>query len=58
VQSLHTGASGPGLGGPGATTAPFNQKTITRHYGFGSHSGTVTIGGVTATCSEWTKSPS
>ena len=22
--------------GPSATTAPFNQKTITRHYGFGS----------------------
>ena len=24
--------------GPSATTAPFNQKTITRHYGFGAHS--------------------
>ncbi len=34
--------------GPQATTAPFNQKTIVRHYGFGS-SGTVTIGGVPAT---------
>ena len=34
--------------GPAATTAPFNQKTITRHYGFGATQGTgsVTIGGV------------
>src|SRR5467141_1011406 len=45
----------PGFSGPGATTAPFNQKTITRHYGFGS-GGTVTIAGVTATCSSWTSS--
>src|SRR6266850_7362991 len=43
----------PAYSGPGATTAPFNQKTITRHSGFGS-GGTVTIGGVTATCSKWT----
>jgi hypothetical protein len=28
--------------GPAATTSPYNQKTITRHYGFGS-GGTVTI---------------
>jgi len=42
----------PAYSGPGATTAPFNQKTITRHYGFGS-GGTVTIGGVTATCGTW-----
>ena len=34
--------------GPSATTAPFNQKTITRHYGFGSATGSVTIGGITA----------
>jgi hypothetical protein len=34
--------------GPSATTAPFNTKTIKRHYGFGTTSGTVTIGGVTA----------
>ena len=45
----------PAFSGPGATTAPFNQKTITRHYGFGS-GGTVTIGGVTATCSTWSNS--
>ena len=40
----------PAYSGPGATTPPFNQKTITRHYGFGSTAGTVTIGGATATC--------
>src|SRR5579871_661686 len=34
--------------GPSATTAPFNQKTVTRHYGFGAAAGKVTIGGVTA----------
>jgi hypothetical protein len=41
--------------GPSATTAPFNEKTITRHYGFGSTqgTGTVTIGGVTATVTSW-----
>jgi hypothetical protein len=27
--------------GPSATTAPYNQKTITRHYGFGASAGTV-----------------
>jgi Bacterial Ig domain len=32
--------------GPSATTSPFNQKTITRHYGFGATKGTVSIGGV------------
>jgi hypothetical protein len=38
-----------GYSGPSATTAPFNQKTVTRHYGFGNTrgSGGVTIGGVT-----------
>jgi len=34
--------------GPGAGTPPFNAKFITRHYGFGTTAGTVTIGGVTA----------
>jgi len=29
--------------GPRATTAPFNQKFVTRHYGFGGTPGTVTI---------------
>jgi hypothetical protein len=42
-----------GYSGPSANTPPFNQKTVTRHYGFGS-SGTVTIGGVTATIGSWT----
>jgi hypothetical protein len=31
--------------GPAATTAPYNQKTVTRHYGFGTTKGTVSIGG-------------
>ncbi len=51
-----------GFSGPAATTAPFNQKTITRHYGFGACSLTsgactngagVTIGGVKATIQSW-----
>ncbi len=43
----------PDFSGPGATTAPYNQKWISRHYGFGNTAGTVTIAGVTATCSQW-----
>src|SRR5882762_11788345 len=41
--------------GPRASAAPFNQRTITRHYGFGASQGTgsVTIGGVNATVSSW-----
>jgi hypothetical protein len=39
--------------GPSATTPPYNQKTITRHYGFGGTAGTVTIGGMNATPSSW-----
>ena len=41
--------------GPAATAAPFNQKTITRHYGFGATQGTggVTIGGVLAPVTSW-----
>jgi hypothetical protein len=31
--------------GPQATVLPFNQKTITRHYGFGSTAGTVALVG-------------
>jgi hypothetical protein len=38
--------------GPSATTAPYNAKTITRDYGFGTR-GTVTIGGVNATITGW-----
>ncbi|MBV8893630.1 MAG: hypothetical protein JO266_16960, partial [Acidobacteria bacterium] len=52
--------------GPSATTAPYNQKTITRHYGFGGQCtsptpgnatcntlSSVTIGGVPATIASW-----
>ncbi len=35
-----------GYSGPSATTPPYNQKTITRHYGFGGTQGTVSIGGI------------
>jgi hypothetical protein len=44
-----------GYSGPSATTAPFNAKTVTRHYGFGATqgTGTVTIGGVPATVTGW-----
>jgi hypothetical protein len=44
-----------GYVGPSATTPPFNQKTITRHYGFGATQGTgsVTIGGVKAAVTGW-----
>jgi hypothetical protein len=47
-----------GYSGPSATTAPYNQKTITRHYGFGATQGTgsVTIGGKTATVTSWSDS--
>ena len=39
--------------GPQATTAPYNQKTLPRHYGFGAGAGTVTIGGVSAPVTGW-----
>ena len=47
-----------GYSGPSAVAvagAPFNQKTITRHYGFGATQGTgsVTVGGVTANVTSW-----
>ena len=45
----------PAFSGPAATTAPYNQKTITRNYGFGTQ-GTrskVTIGGLNAPISSW-----
>jgi len=45
-----------GYSGPGATTPPFNQKTTTRHYGFGSTAGTVTVGGVPLTNVSWSDS--
>ncbi len=42
-----------GYSGPAATAAPFNEKTINRHYGFGGNQGTVTIGGKNATVTGW-----
>jgi len=33
----------PAYSGPAATTAPYNQKFITRHYGFGNTTGTVDL---------------
>jgi Bacterial cadherin-like domain len=47
-----------GYSGPSATTEPFNKRTITRHYGFGATqgSGTVTIGGISATVNTWSDS--
>ncbi len=41
--------------GPSQTAAPYNQKKILRHYGFGDTQGTgkVTIGGQTATINSW-----
>jgi hypothetical protein len=42
-----------GYSGPQAHTAPYNQQTTTRHYGFGASAGTVTIGGVTAAIQSW-----
>jgi len=44
--------------GPSATTAPYNAKTVKRHYGFGArgtgaNAGTVTIGGIPATVGTW-----
>ncbi|GAB3626132.1 hypothetical protein PTE30175_00870 [Pandoraea terrae] len=39
--------------GPAATTPPFNQKFITRHYGFGTTKGTVTVNGFPATVNGW-----
>jgi hypothetical protein len=58
--------SNNGYSGPMASAAPFNQKTIKRHYGFGSlqcitpdgsptcnTKSSVTIGGKTATITHW-----
>jgi hypothetical protein len=45
----------PAYSGPAATIAPYNERFITRHYGFGATKGTggVTIGGVNATVTTW-----
>ncbi len=42
-----------GYAGPSANVAPFNAKTVKRHFGFGSTTGTVTVGGVPLTVSAW-----
>ncbi len=41
----------PGYGGPKATASPSNQRTISRHYGFGTQGSNskITIGGVDVT---------
>jgi hypothetical protein len=41
-----------GYSGPAASAAPFNQKTIMRHYGFGGTTGSVLIGGVKLTADQ------
>ena len=38
-----------GYSGPSATVGPFNARKVTRHYGFGTTRGGVSIGGVTLT---------
>jgi hypothetical protein len=49
----------PSYQGPFATTAPYNAKTVLRHYGFGGSRGTVTLtsaaGNVTTLCSASTQ---
>ncbi|HEX4597380.1 MAG TPA: hypothetical protein VH278_06305, partial [Burkholderiaceae bacterium] len=42
--------------GPAATTFPYNQKFVTRHYGFGSTAGQVYIDSQLATVTSWTDS--
>jgi len=61
AAAVNGSTAGPGIqvpnnaySGPAAATAPFNQKYVTRHYGFGNTAGTVTMGGITATCGTWT----
>ncbi len=45
----------PAFSGPNSKTAPYNQKTIVRHYVFGAQgpSSAVTIGGVNAPITSW-----
>ena len=44
--------------GPSVNVSPYNQKTVTRNYGFGATQGTgsVTIGGITANVTSWSDS--
>ncbi|MBK4735830.1 Ig-like domain-containing protein [Noviherbaspirillum pedocola] len=43
----------PAYAGPAETAAPYNQKTITRHYGFGSVAGKVMLGNVELEVTSW-----
>ena len=53
----------PQFAGPSASAAPYNQKTVTRHYGFGARCSSVgtgcaavsgvTVGGLAATINSW-----
>lgn len=45
-----------GYAGPSANAAPFNLKKVQRHYGFGTATGTVTIGGRAASVTGWSDS--
>ncbi|PYY09741.1 MAG: hypothetical protein DMG69_09605 [Acidobacteria bacterium] len=45
-----------GYSGPAATVPPYNQKFITRHYGFGNSRGSVRINGEDANVSSWSDS--
>jgi hypothetical protein len=45
-----------GYAGPSANVAPYNLKKIQRHYGFGTGTGSVTIGGIAATVGTWSDS--
>src|SRR4029077_19571988 len=48
-----------GYVGPSGNQAPYNQKTVTRHYGFGGTTGKLTIGGIdmTANVTGWNDPP-
>lgn len=48
-----TDVPNPAYEGPSASTAPFNQRTARRHYGFGTATGTVSINGVPLTNVSW-----
>ncbi len=43
----------PAYAGPTALNAPANQPKITRHYGFGSATGRVSVNGITLTVTSW-----
>src|SRR5579871_3871483 len=42
-----------GYVGPSGTAAPYSNKTVNRHFGFGTGQGSVTIGGAVATVTSW-----